>query len=98
MEISETTIMAAGSDATLAQLNRAGIRLSIDDFGTGYSSLSYLGRLPVKIIRSIIELSHSLDLEVVVEGVENAEALGLLAQYGCDFVHGYFISKPNYRP
>jgi len=118
MEITETTIMAAGSDDTLAELNRAGIRLSIDDFGTGYSSLSYLGRLPVKIIkidrsfvmgmtstvgstaivRSIIELSHSLDLKVVAEGVESAEALGLLGQYGCDFVQGYFISKPVPAP
>jgi diguanylate cyclase (GGDEF)-like protein/PAS domain S-box-containing protein len=118
MEITETTIMAAGSDDTLAELNRAGIRLSIDDFGTGYSSLSYLGRLPVKIIkidrsfvmgmtntagstaivRSIIELSHSLGLKVVAEGVENAEALGLLAQYGCDFVQGYFVSKPVPAP
>jgi diguanylate cyclase len=118
MEITETTIMAAGSDDTLAKLNRAGMQLSIDDFGTGYSSLSYLGRLPVKIIkidrsfvmrmrntagstaivRSIIELSHSLDLKVVAEGVENADALGLLGQDGCDFVQGYFISKPVPAP
>jgi EAL domain-containing protein (putative c-di-GMP-specific phosphodiesterase class I) len=118
MEITETTIMAAGSDDTLAELNRAGIRLSIDDFGTGYSSLSYLGRLPVKIIkidrsfvmgmtstagstaivRSIIELSHSLGLKVVAEGVETAEALTLLANNGCDFVQGYFISRPVPAP
>jgi len=118
MEITETTIMAAGSDDTLAELNRAGIPLSIDDFGTGYSSLSYLGRLPVKIIkidrsfvmgmtsaagstaivRSIIELSHSLGLKVVAEGVETAEALTLLANNGCDFVQGYFISRPVPAP
>jgi diguanylate cyclase (GGDEF)-like protein/PAS domain S-box-containing protein len=118
MEITETTIMAAGSDDTVAELNRAGIRLSIDDFGTGYSSLSYLGRMPVRIIkidrsfvmgmsgtagstaivRSIIELSHSLGLKVVAEGVENAEALVLLGQYGCDFVQGYFISRPVPAP
>ena len=46
------------------------------------------------IVRSTIEMSHSLGLKVVAEGVEQAGALALLRQWGCDCVQGYFISRP----
>ena len=46
------------------------------------------------IVRSTIELGHSLGLKVVAEGVEDEAALALLRELGCDQVQGYFISKP----
>ncbi|MEO6892877.1 MAG: EAL domain-containing protein [Ktedonobacteraceae bacterium] len=46
------------------------------------------------IVRSTILLAHSLDLKVVAEGVENQEALDLLASYQCDNIQGYFLSRP----
>jgi EAL domain-containing protein (putative c-di-GMP-specific phosphodiesterase class I) len=46
------------------------------------------------IVRSTIELGKSLDLVVVAEGVETAEVLERLADYGCDVVQGYLISRP----
>jgi diguanylate cyclase (GGDEF)-like protein len=46
------------------------------------------------IVRSTIELAHNLDLEVVAEGVEDGEALELLAGYGCDIAQGFFIGRP----
>jgi EAL domain-containing protein (putative c-di-GMP-specific phosphodiesterase class I) len=39
-------------------------------------------------------MSHSLGLLVVAEGVETKEQLVLLKQLGCDFVQGYYLSKP----
>ncbi|SFO97601.1 bifunctional diguanylate cyclase/phosphodiesterase [Pseudomonas borbori] len=47
-----------------------------------------------KIIRSIVELAHNLDLEVVAEGVENQETLTRLGNFGCDIAQGFSISQP----
>jgi EAL domain-containing protein (putative c-di-GMP-specific phosphodiesterase class I) len=46
------------------------------------------------IVRSVIELGHQLGLSVVGEGVETADHLDLLQQYGCDVAQGYLFSRP----
>lgn len=46
------------------------------------------------IVRSTIEMSHSLGLKVVAEGVELQRSLDLLERWGCDSVQGYLISRP----
>jgi len=43
---------------------------------------------------AIIKIAHSLELEVVAEGVELIEQLELLRHYGCDQVQGYLLGKP----
>ncbi len=45
-------------------------------------------------MRSIIDLSHNLGLDVVAEGVEDAETLAQLAEMGCDRAQGYYLSRP----
>jgi diguanylate cyclase len=47
-----------------------------------------------EIVRSLIQLAHALELEVVGEGVEDEATLDLLREYGCDRAQGFFISKP----
>jgi EAL domain-containing protein (putative c-di-GMP-specific phosphodiesterase class I)/GAF domain-containing protein len=46
------------------------------------------------IVRSMIDLAHSLGLAVVAEGVETAESFNLLKQWGADQIQGYFIARP----
>jgi diguanylate cyclase (GGDEF)-like protein len=46
------------------------------------------------IVRSTIELAHSLHLEVVAEGVEDDATLQELAALHCDMAQGYCISRP----
>jgi len=46
------------------------------------------------IVRASVGLGHSLQLESVAEGVEDARTLALLATLGCDLAQGYFISRP----
>ena len=46
------------------------------------------------VVRMIIELAHTLSLEVIAEGVETEEQATLLKEMGCDFAQGYHFSKP----
>ena len=46
------------------------------------------------VVRSIVELGHSLGLIVVAEGVEEDVARDQLAAMGCDVAQGYLISRP----
>ena len=46
------------------------------------------------IVRSTIDLASNLGLNVVAEGVEDAETLEQLARLGCSQAQGYFISRP----
>lgn len=46
------------------------------------------------ITSAIIALAHSLELNVVAEGVETQEQLNFLAEQGCDQVQGFLLSKP----
>ena len=46
------------------------------------------------IVKLIIDLAHTFNLEVVAEGVENNETLDLLRSMGCDYAQGYLISRP----
>ena len=46
------------------------------------------------IVRSTIELAHSLGLSVVAEGVETDASRILLMTLGCDVLQGYLISRP----
>jgi diguanylate cyclase (GGDEF)-like protein/PAS domain S-box-containing protein len=47
------------------------------------------------IVRSIIEMSHTLGLMVIAEGIETQETLDLLRGMGCDCGQGYFIGYPG---
>ena len=46
------------------------------------------------IVRTVIGMAHSLGLEVVAEGVENADQLAFLEAERCDRVQGYYFARP----
>ena len=46
------------------------------------------------MVRSTIELAHSLGRSVVAEGVETEQVLAELATLGCDKIQGYLIGRP----
>ena len=46
------------------------------------------------IVQAIIVLAQSLKLEIIAEGVETVEQKDFLVQSGCEYIQGYFYSKP----
>ena len=46
------------------------------------------------MVKAIIELAKNFDFDVIAEGVETAQQLALLRQYGCMSFQGYLFSKP----
>jgi len=48
----------------------------------------------VAIVSTIIHLAHSLGCDVVAEGVENEKQFEILKQNACDYVQGYYFSRP----
>jgi EAL domain-containing protein (putative c-di-GMP-specific phosphodiesterase class I) len=78
--------------SSLAYLKRFplhGIKIDrsfVADLATGEQSRA--------IVASTVGLAHSLGLEVVAEGVENAETAASLRAMGCDLAQGYHFAVP----
>ncbi len=48
----------------------------------------------LEISRTIISLGHTLDMQVVAEGIEEENQLEFLRREGCDEGQGFYLSKP----
>lgn len=46
------------------------------------------------VVDAVINLTHTLGISVVAEGVENADTADWLTQHGCDIGQGFFFSTP----
>jgi diguanylate cyclase len=53
------------------------------------------GARDLALVRSTIDLAHSLGLRVVAEGVEDEASFELLADLACDVAQGYLIGRPQ---
>jgi EAL domain-containing protein (putative c-di-GMP-specific phosphodiesterase class I) len=69
-------------------------RLPVSEIKIDRSFIRGLGEYSdnIAIVRSIVELAHSLHCQVVAEGVEAAEAVDTLKKAGCDLAQGYLFS------
>lgn len=79
--------------SSLAYLQKFQVRqLKIDQFFV--QALDQGGHEPRAIIAAIIELAHTLGMEVVAEGVETQAQATALRTLGCDQVQGYLLARP----
>ena len=78
--------------SSLAYLQRLAIdTLKID---RSFVSRASTDEGSLSIVRATIDLAHSLKLEVVAEGVEDAATAALLAGLGCEAAQGYHFARP----
>ncbi len=47
-----------------------------------------------ELVRQMIHLSHELGIKVIAEGVETNAQFLLLKNKSCDYIQGYYFSKP----
>ncbi len=71
-------------------------RFPVDTLKIDKSFVQKMGQSPedAAIVRMIIDLGHTLGMDVVAEGVETQVDADLLRSLGCDFGQGYFWAKP----
>lgn len=71
-------------------------RLPVDEIKIDKSFIIGMGQddNDATIVDATIDLAHKLGLRVVAEGVEDLHTANLLDQLGCDYLQGFFISRP----
>ncbi|MDF2950901.1 MAG: uncharacterized protein K0S18_484 [Anaerocolumna sp.] len=57
-------------------------------------SMKFLESNNIQVMNCLISLVHSLGLTVIAEGIETMEQVNKLKAADCDYVQGYYFSKP----
>ena len=72
------------------------VRFPIDVLKIDRSFIQHITSLDEQqtIVDAIIQMSKRLKMKVVAEGVESSQQATMLQQMGCDYVQGYYYSKP----
>ena len=47
------------------------------------------------LVRAIVAMGQSLQLQLVAEGVETTEQAAALSELGCQFLQGYYLARPQ---
>ncbi|PKH07747.1 hypothetical protein CXF93_03390 [Moritella sp. Urea-trap-13] len=70
-------------------------RITLDKIKIDRSFVSEIGHARDDIlIETIMTMSHSMNLDVVAEGIEIPSQLAFLQQHNCEYGQGYYFSKP----
>ena len=46
------------------------------------------------IVKTVIEMAHSMDIDIVAEGIETEEQLNTMKELGVDYIQGYYFARP----
>ncbi len=71
-------------------------KLPVNELKIDRSFVVNIDQLPStqRLVRTIVEMGHGLNLSVIAEGIETKEERDTLLELGCDSMQGYFASKP----
>ena len=57
-------------------------------------NIKFLEMENTKVMNSLISLAHSLGLTVIAEGIETRDQVERLKDAECDYIQGYYYSRP----
>jgi diguanylate cyclase (GGDEF)-like protein len=71
-------------------------KLPVSELKIDKSFVQYMADRPQdhRIVRSIIDLAHNLEMHVVAEGINDQRSLNMLIDMGCDFGQGFYLGRP----
>ncbi|RTQ93215.1 sensor domain-containing protein [Lysinibacillus telephonicus] len=72
------------------------VRFPLDYLKIDRSFIQHIVSLDDKqaVVDAIIQMAHRLNMQVIAEGVESVQQLNILREMGCDYIQGYYYSKP----
>ena len=78
------------------KLDENNIQFIIDDFGTGYSNLRYISEMNPDYVKidKIIEMVHSVNIKICIEGIEKEEWACAMKEIHVDYMQGYLYGRP----
>jgi len=99
-----------GCHKEFVKLRKMGVGLAIDNLAVGVSTADQLHSKIIKtlkvnntlldsaesqaVLKSIISLAHSLDIEVRAENIKTNNQAEIISEFECDKAHGKHFSKP----
>jgi len=70
-------------------------KLPVDNIKIDKNFIENINKRSYRIlIEAIIYFSHKALKKVIAEGVEHQEQVDILRDFGCDYIQGYYFSKP----
>ena len=85
---------------SIAALGLAGSAFADEGFSYSYLEADYVNSNfdgvsdNAAIVRTIVNLGHSLNMDVIAEGIETTDQLAFLQELGCKFGQGFLFSRP----
>ena len=52
------------------------------------------GEKNLNLVHTVIDIAKMMQVQVIAEGVENKEQYDYLKSFGCNYIQGYYFSKP----
>ncbi|HET6603167.1 MAG TPA: EAL domain-containing protein [Xanthomonadaceae bacterium] len=83
--------------SSLSHIHRFPLRvLKIDrSFVAGLAEDGETARVSASVVRAVIALARSLEMEVVAEGIETEHQRQTLQEMGCEYGQGYLFARPQ---
>lgn len=70
------------------------LRVNIIKIDRSFSMKAMRSNYHYKLLKNIIDMAHSINLKVCIEGIEEAEELQVMRELKPDYIQGYYYGRP----